>query len=545
MRNNKTIEQIIKDNKQLKLRLEEAEETIRAIQEGGIDAIVVQAPRGEQIYTLSGEDTIYRRLVETMNEAGVTLTPEGRILFCNQCFGRMLRLPMEQIVGQPVEVFLQSSSRPVLADLLERVVSEPGSARLVFRASDGTPVPMLASANLLVQGDSKTVCLVAANMTDLEARNLELKQRADQLARLASELTLTEQRERRRLARVLHDHLQQLLVGAKFGLEGFGRKVIDEEDKSFIDDIYELINESIAVSRSLTVELSPTILYEAGLAAGLEWLARWMEQKHGLLVELEIEPHVSVERDDIRILLFESVRELLFNVTKHAKVTRANIGVSRSSDQVRIVVTDEGVGFDPDQLRRSGGMGEGGFGLFSIRERLELIGGSLVIESAPQRGARFTLTAPAKETLPTEAEGPAPSSAAEPAQVLQEAETKIRVLIADDHTVVRQGLTNLLQRERGIEVIGQAADGQEAVEKAQQLRPDVILMDFSMPQMNGVDATRVIHARQPETRIIGLSMYDEADRAKAMMDVGASAYVTKSAEFSRLVNTIRSAGLAS
>lgn len=541
MSSNRTIERFIEEIKQLKLRLEEAEETIRAIREGGIDAIVVQAPKGEQVYTLSGEDAIYRRLVETMNEAGLTTTLEGTILFCNQRFSRMLRLPMEQIVGRSVESFLNGSSRPILADLMRRVQSEPGAERLVFLDSDGSRVPVLASANLLAQGEMKTVCLVAADMSDLESKNLELKQRADQLARLAAELTLTEQRERHRLAKVLHDHLQQLLVGAKFGLEGFGRQVTDEQHKSYIDDIYDLINESIAVSRSLTVELSPTILHEAGLVAGLEWLARWMEEKYGLTVDLEIQPQVTVDRDDIRILLFESVRELLFNVSKHARVSRARVRLASPDDHIQITVIDEGVGFDPDQLRRSPEGVASGFGLFSIRERLELIGGGLTVESAPQRGTKFTLTVPAKQALPPDVAVPAPPLPAvvEPAQTPAVARQKIRVLVADDHTVVRQGLTNLLQRETGVEVIGQASDGQEALEKARRLQPDVILMDFSMPRMNGLEATRAIHAELPEIGVIGLSMYDEADRAKAMMDVGAAAYVTKSGEFAKLVETVR------
>ena len=546
MKNEKTLEQVLAENKELRIRLEEAEDTLQMIREGGVDAVVVQGPDGEQIFTLSGEEVIYRHLVETMNEAGLTITADGTILFCNQRFSKVLRTPMENIVGQSIKHFIQSSTVRNLTDILKTVQSRPCTKRLVFQASDGTLVATLTSASLLRQGESVNICLIAADMTELEVKNAELQKRADQLSRLASELTLTEQRERNRLARVLHDHLQQLLVGAKFGLESLARHIKNSKHKTAINETYELIKESIAASRSLTVELSPTILHEAGLTAGIEWLVRWMEEKHGFTVELETREDASTDREDIRILLFESVRELLFNVAKHAGVTRAKVCLSRLNDHIQIVVSDEGIGFDPEKLYKSANDAASGFGLFSIHERLELLGGSLKVESAPQRGTKFTLIAPIqkqmiKESVTADLQ---PVAAAIRSTKTVAAGQKMRILVADDHAVVRQGLCTLLQREGDIDVVGQASDGKEAVEMARQLQPDVVLMDFSMPEMNGVDATKIIHSELPGIKIVGLSMYGEADRAKAMLDVGASAYVTKSGEFDKLVKTIRYANIA-
>jgi PAS domain S-box-containing protein len=569
MKEEMTIKQLLEENKELRIRLVEAEDTIHAITEGGIDALVVHGIEGEHVFTLSGEDVIYRRLVETMNEAGLTTTPEGTILFCNQRFSRSVHVPIEEIVGRPLERFVHSSSHQNLADLFKTAEAGPCTGRLVFHASDGTLVPTYTSANLLVQGDSVSVCLVAADLTDLEAteetlrqinehrlalrqandqleervkqrteeldaKNIELRKRADQLARLVSELTLTEQRERHRLAKVLHDHLQQLLVGAKLGLVTLRCQVTDDQHQTAVDEVFELIRESIAASRSLTVELSPTILHDAGLTAGIEWLVRWIEQKHSLVVELETQENVTTDREDIRILLFESVRELLLNVVKHSGATRAKVGLSRFDDYIEITVSDEGVGFDPEHIDDRAVGKASGFGLFSIRERLELIGGRLNVESAPQQGTRFTLTAPCKTQM---AEEPLTADL-RPLPVKVETHN-IRVMVTDDHAVVRQGLCNLLQREVDMDVVGQASDGQQAVEMSRQLKPDVILMDYSMPKMDGVAATKAIHAQLPDIKIIGLSMYSEADRAMAMLEVGATAYVDKSGEFSSLVETIR------
>ena len=117
----------------------------------------------------------------------------------------------------------------------------------------------------------------------------------------------------------------------------------------------------------------------------------------------------------------------------------------------------------------------------------------------------------------------------------------IRVLLADDHAVMREGLVRLLEQELDIHVIGEAADGQEAVDLAGQLLADVVLMDLNMPRLNGIDATRALHARMPNVRIIGLSMYEEADQAQAMIQAGAACYCTKSCPASELLAAIRSA----
>jgi DNA-binding NarL/FixJ family response regulator len=114
-----------------------------------------------------------------------------------------------------------------------------------------------------------------------------------------------------------------------------------------------------------------------------------------------------------------------------------------------------------------------------------------------------------------------------------------RVLCVDDHQVARRELCSLLGQEKDIEIVGEASDGHEAIEKTRELKPNVILMDFSMPRMNGIDATRAIHREFPEIRIIGLSMYDEADLAAAMREAGAVSYLSKNGDPDLLIESIR------
>ncbi len=376
----------------------------------------------------------------------------------------------------------------------------------------------------------------------VQERTAELEQRAAHLRALAGELTLSEQRERRRLAKVLHDHLQQLLVGAKFRITILSRHT-DPIVQQATREIVQLLDESIQESRTLTSELSPPILHEGGLAAGLAWLARWMADRHGLIVDLSVEGDIPSLAETVKVLLFESVRELLFNAAKHARAGSANVNVRCLQErQLRITVSDNGSGFDPGKLKKAGEIG-GGFGLFSIRERLDLIGGQMEISSMPERGSRFMLSVPFSERAEIQSSRPnfVPRMSSHDGALTVESKpgNPIRLLLADDHAVLREGLATLLNNEPGIEVVGVAADGEEAVEMAARLLPDVILMDVSLPKLNGIEATRTISREFPEIRVIGLSMFEASERGQAMRDAGAVGYLTKSGPSSDLVNMIR------
>jgi signal transduction histidine kinase len=166
-----------------------------------------------------------------------------------------------------------------------------------------------------------------------------------------------------------------------------------------------LLSQSIARSRSLTVQLSPPVLYETGLAAALEWLGRHVQETLGLVVEVEAAAGAEPESEDLRILLFEAVRELLFNVVKHAGTSRAHVSTSTAADGcVHLVVSDQGAGFDP--ARPTAGDQAGGFGLFSIRERLEVLGGRMEVRAAPGLGTRVTIVAPGRRARPVPSETP-------------------------------------------------------------------------------------------------------------------------------------------
>ena len=218
----------------------------------------------------------------------------------------------------------------------------------------------------------------------------DLRKRSEQLRALAGEQTRVEQRERQRIAKLLHDHLQQLLISAGMRLAGIAEE-LNNKHRDECSKIGQLLRECQAACRTLTADLTPTALYEEGLPGGLQWLVQQMAERHGLSVEVVNAEDVPSLPNDVTLLLFESIRELLFNVVKYAGVQSAQVEVAIRQEQLRLTVSDQGEGFSPDNPKRPGA---GGLGLFGIRERLELIGGRMEIDSSPGQGSRITLIVP-------------------------------------------------------------------------------------------------------------------------------------------------------
>jgi signal transduction histidine kinase len=215
----------------------------------------------------------------------------------------------------------------------------------------------------------------------------EIARQGDQLRKLAAEVTQTEQRERARLAEVLHDHLQQLLVAVNMEIGSLRNKTTSEDTAAHLTKISLLVDDCIKATRILTADLAPPMLGVGGLSPALEWLAQWMQEKHSLQVALRLDSQARGEEEHVSLLLFQSVRELLFNVVKHAGVASAAVTMGLTEDaRLRVIVSDEGVGFDPSFPPK-------GFGLSRIRERLTLLGGHFSVESEPGRGSRFVLIA--------------------------------------------------------------------------------------------------------------------------------------------------------
>jgi signal transduction histidine kinase len=258
--------------------------------------------------------------------------------------------------------------------------------------------------NYLVKGSLTQISLRHAITGAIEKAALkrDVEEKNRQLRRLASALALAEQRERRRVSQILHDHVQQILYGIQMRSQLIALDAApDERVREHLGALQALVSDAILTTRTLTVELSPPVLQNEGLAAALEWLVSHMAERYHLHVTLQVETDYQGPDDDLRMLLFQLVRELLFNVVKHSGVNEAQLTLSASDENLIICVADCGRGFEP-QLRAQTSVPGGGFGLYSVRERLALFGGQLKVESGSGKGVRATVLVPREPLLPAE-----------------------------------------------------------------------------------------------------------------------------------------------
>ncbi len=375
---------------------------------------------------------------------------------------------------------------------------------------------------------------------NVAARTRSLEQRTVQLQALAAELTRVEERERNRLATLLHDDIQQLLVGASLRIDGVIRRGRGFSGEADLQRAVNMIGDALSASRLLTAELVPPVLHQTNLAPAVRWLARWYGEKFELRVRVRTAANLDVAPEELRIAVFRAAAELLLNVVRHAEVDVASVIAHRARDgTVRVAVSDRGVGFDPGLIRDNEGT-QGGFGLFALRERLEAFGVGLEVRSGSGKGSRIVIVIP-REAVILSALAPAAAAAASgvPLAGTERLSRAVRVLVVDDHPIVRESTADLIRGEDDLEVVGQAAGALEAVDLVRRVLPDVVLMDVSMPEIDGVQATRMLTSEFPGVRVIGLSMYNDDMLGGAMRDAGAVECLEKGSLGSQLVATIR------
>jgi PAS domain S-box-containing protein len=354
-------------------------------------------------------------------------------------------------------------------------------------------------------------------------RTRELAESQARLRSLVAELTRAEERERRRLAVELHDYLAQSLTALRMDLSRADKLMTTTDGngvlRKILYDVRNDLDHSIDYTRSLIAELSPRVLYDLGLPAALAWLAEQMG-KHGLHVEVDGNGEGISLTEDEAVFIYQCARELLWNVVKHADTDRAKVAFGVDGKQFSLAVIDDGIGFDP-QAKVDDGGGRGHFGLFSIKERVELRGGQVEIESKPGSGTWVTLLLPI-------------DSRVEAAVKMEKSEAaasalgkNIKIVIVDDHQTVRRGLRRVLEEESPFTIVGEAGDGPQAIAMTKELEPNVVIMDVNLPTMSGIEATsRIMHDR-PSTIVIGLSFGSDSYLTQAMRDAGAVSCVAK------------------
>jgi PAS domain S-box-containing protein len=391
----KLIQQFGRDNVQLGERLGAR---TYALEKANEEMRLEIAERGRIEKALMESESRFRTIIREAALGIALIDKQGRVIEGNPALLAMLGYAHEELRGMEfTRINHPENAESSWKNFQQLLTGEQDVSRVETRymRKDGWSGWGRQSISLVREAGGKPQFAIALfeDITDRRESEEKIRTYQEQLQSLASELSLTEERERRRLATVLHDHIAQLLVIAKGKFEKLQESTLFRSIAKPMEEIRKLIEESIRYTRSLVFELSPPILYDLGFEPAMEWLAEHMEQQYGLVVTVEDDDKPKPLDNEARVLLFRAVRELLFNVLKHAQASSTKVRMRRVGEQLRIIVEDNGVGFAPEKLSAASGKIEG-FGLFSIRERLNYFGGRMEIESAPGEVTRVILSLP-------------------------------------------------------------------------------------------------------------------------------------------------------
>lgn len=358
--------------------------------------------------SLQRSEESYRLLVESAQEYAIfMLTPEGKIATWNSGAKRIFGYSEDEAIGLSGRaIFTEEDRAAGIPEAEMETALREGKAnddRWQLRR-DGSRFWANGVTHVLCYADGRVRAFVKILRDNTEKKQAEealrqlnttleerVRQRTQQVRTLARQLTMAEQAERRRISAILHDDLQQRLYVCQYQLK-FLRDVLDEEQfeeaRRTIAGLEAELRGSIQMARSLSVELSPPVLEGEGLREAVAWLGTQMRQQHGLSVTIQAEDDLPGVSDDLRVLLFQVVRELLFNIIKHAGVTEALVTLHRDNHALRIEVIDQGEGFDADTALTKSRYTQG---LWRTQRRLELVGGQMKIESSVAGGTRVII----------------------------------------------------------------------------------------------------------------------------------------------------------
>ncbi len=374
----------------LRARLAVAEETLRAIRSGEVDVVLVTVGKGVQLFTLDGAEQSYRVLIESMNEGALMLAADKTILYANQCFARMVKCPLEQVIGSSFRRFISTKDRTTLQLLRQRIAASGTKIQLLLQVSDGTQMPGHLSIRPLAQSDCKSATFVVV-VTDMT----ETRRSEDRLRTLTNRVVQAQEAERGHLAHELHDTVTQMLCAVLVRSHTLADKLParNEPAKQEARDLHEIIRGTVEEVERISRNLRPSVLDQLGLIAGLHDTSTEFANRTGVTVKMVCVQLAMRLPADTELALFRILQETLHNVEKHARARHVTVQLTKPGDFVQLTINDDGIGFDPDHhpVRRKG---RGGFGLLGMRERAAYVGGVLKVKSTRRAGTEIEIRIP-------------------------------------------------------------------------------------------------------------------------------------------------------
>ncbi len=351
--------------------MEEAEQTLRAIQYGTVDAFVVEEPEGHRVYTLEGSDLPYSAMVEKMQQGAAMLDARGCVVYCNHSLAQLLGVPRETVIGRLLVDFIALEDQPAYQRMRQENETGSNEGEMRLQLADGS----LISANFSFSLLSRDKSAIGVLITDLTSQ----KQQMDFAARLQN----LQDEERRRLARELHDSVGQTLaaLSMNIGIIQTQSHKLDAAVARAVSDNAGLVEQVSREIRTISHLLHPPLLDVAGLASALRWYVDGFSERSNIKVDLEIPGDMGRLPEELEIAVFRIVQECLTNIHRHSGSATAAIRLHQEGGSLVVQVQDRGKGIPREKQRELIESGGGGVGFAGMRERLRRLGGTLEIRS--------------------------------------------------------------------------------------------------------------------------------------------------------------------
>jgi PAS domain S-box-containing protein len=375
----------------LRARLKAAEDTLRAIQSGEVDALMVSGSHGDQVVTLKGGEPAYRMLVEAMSEGAATLARDGVVLYCNRRFAEMVGRPTGKLIGVAVQSLVAEGEQDRFNILLSDARKAIVKGEFNLRCADGSLVPANLSLNCLRGFKGQALGMVITDLSEQKRKQAEEIKQAEATQRLLLERTLSAQEEeRRRIARELHDEAGQLLTALLVGLRTLedARQLADVKVQG--QRLRGITAQAIDEVGRLARGLHPTVLDDHGLGVALSRYAEEYTKTHKIAVNLTLnELDFGNLPSGVQIALYRILQEALTNVARHSGAKAVSIRFARLATSVEVAVVDDGCGFDAKAVAVSSRR----LGIHGMRERAAMLGGT--VSFIPQRkGTKILVQVP-------------------------------------------------------------------------------------------------------------------------------------------------------
>jgi two-component system, NarL family, sensor kinase len=519
-------------------RVAELEETLRAIRMGEVDAVLVSGPQGDQVFTLQGAEHPYRLMVETIDEGAATLADDGTVLYANRSFAEIFDVPLEKFIGAPLNDFVFGEDRALLAHLIADANINIVRGEIRLDSHRQRPRTIRLTLSPVREQGVHTICVVATELTELIETNEALRVSELSLRQLSARLLKLQDEERRRIARDLHDTTGQKIAVLSMTLDRLA-KLVDARKvdvKDALTESREVVGKIGEEIRTLSYLLHPPLLDECGLASAVLWYAEGFKKRSGIHLSVSIDEELVRLTTDAETALFRVLQESLTNVHRYSGSPSAEIRIFQSASKVHLEIVDHGKGVKAGTERPAfAGAPTLGVGIPGMRERIRQLGGQLEVEFSNE-GTRVYASLPTEafteESEPFRDKGNFQANRQRPV-------VRRRILIADDHEVMRRGVRGLVESQEEWSVCGEAIEGNEAISKTRELHPDLLILDVSMPGVSGIEAALQILKDDPNMKILFFTMYDSPQMMREISNVGAWGYVAKARAGNDLVDAVR------